>query len=881
MAETISYGNSLGGPLQIHVEDGRIRRVRPLKLRDDDPPGWTIKARGKEFAPPRKVTVTAAGLQDKDKAYAYDRALYPMIREDFVETPDGKNRNTGSRGMSGYRRASWDEALGLVSREIRRIHETYGKESVTACTSSHHSWGLIGYKLSAFKRFFNLLGYTQILDNPDSWEGFHWGASHTYGHFWRLGCPEPFDLLEDCLQNCETLIMWSHDPDSTHACYSANESNIWRKWINELGISVIYIDPFNNFSSVKQADKWIGPRPGTDSALMEAIAYIWLTEDTYDHEYIEKHAHRFDEWADHILGRGRDRTPKTPKWAEDITGVRAPVIKALAHRWASTNTMGGSGVRVGWGGACRTINGCSYARLMVQLFAMQGMGKPGRGMWNAQAGAPVDYNFWFGGYSDPKSTIANEPVADKTAVNNVEQKLYRPTLPDAILTGHDRWIGDGYCGVSLEQQFNPHEYPLPGHSRVHMFYRYGGSFFGTMLDTNKWADMYRSPELEFVVNQDMHLSPEGRFSDVILPACTNLERTDIGEFCSSGNGGYASYGQSGNNWQVIVYQRKAIEPLGDSQSDYWIFSRLAERLGFGEEYTEGRDEEGWCERFWRCSDLSKRIGWDEFKERGYYIPGIPDNWERRYAFRWFADGRPCDNPVAECQKEAKLGTETGKIEFVSELLERKTPDDPIRGPIAMYRDCREGHLSPLYREYPLQLISPHPRFGFHTQYDQHSRWQWEVPEHRKMIEGNPYTYIRIHPDRAAERGICDGDMVRVYNDRGAVLCVAKLTKRLQENTVHSYCSSGMYEPLVPGEHSTDKGGCVNLLTSGELMGENVPAMAPNSTLVEIEKYNEPLVPGMRLTELLDKVNNELAAEEKTLVNRQASGTSLPGAVRGA
>jgi len=850
-----TYTNTLGGPVEVQVEDGKIRRIRPISLRDDDPEGWIIKARGRAFTPPRKVTVTALALQDKDKVYAYDRLLYPMIREDFVETPDGKNRNTHNRGKSGYRRATWDEALGLVAREIKRIQTTYGKEAVTACTGSHHTWGLLGYKLSAFKRFFNLLGYTQVLDNPDSWEGFHWGAAHVYGHYWRLGCPEPFDLLEDCLQNCETLIFWSHDPDSTHGCYSANESNIWRKWFQELNIPVIYIDPFNNFTSVKQAYKWIGPRPGTDAALMEAIAYVWLTEDTYDHEYVKKHVHRFEEWADHILGKDKDGIPKTPRWAEEITGVKANVIKALARRWASTNTMGGSGVRVGWGGACRTDNGTDYARLLVQLFAMQGMGKPGRNMWTANAGAPMDYNFWFGGYSDPRSSIANEPVADHTAVNCVQQKLYRLTLPEAILNGHDEWNGDGFCGQSLEQQFKRHVYPLPGCSRVHMLYRYGGNFFGTMVDTNKWIDMYQSSELEFTVSQDIHLTPEGKFCDVLLPACTNLERTDIGEFCSSGNSGYASHGQSGNNWQVIVYQKKAIEPLGESQSDYWIFSRLAERLGFGEQFTEGRDEEAWCKRFWEFSDLSKRIGWEEFKQRGYYIPGVPKNWERRRAFSWFAEGTECKFLRDECQKEGKVGTRTGKLEFVSELLEEKEPNDPVRGPMARYKPSREGHCSELYKKYPLHIISPHPRFGFHTQYDQHAKWLWEVPEHRQVVEGYPYAILRIHPKRAAERNIKSGDIVRVFNDRGAVLCMAKVTNRLEEHTVHCYGSSGMYEPVVPGEKSLDKGGCVNLLTSGDMIeGGWIPGMTPNSTLVEIEKYEGPLLPGMRLYELLEKAN---------------------------
>jgi trimethylamine-N-oxide reductase (cytochrome c) len=823
-------------------------------LKDDDPKGWTIRARGKEFTPPRRVTVTALGLQDKDKAYSYDRVLYPLIREDFVETPDGQNRHTENRGKSAYRRASWDEALGLVTREIRRIQDTYGKEGVTASTGSHHTWGLVGYKLSTFKRFFNMLGHTQILDNPDSWEGFHWGASHTYGHFWRLGCPEPFDLLEDCLLNCETLIFWSHDPDSTHGCYSANESNIWRKWFEDLGISVIYIDPFNNFTSVKQGEKWIGPRPGTDSALMEAIAYIWLIEDTYDHDYVAKHVHRFDEWADHILGKGEGNMPRTPEWAEEISGVRAPVIKAFARRWASTNTMGGSGVRVGWGGACRTTGGTDYSRLMVHLFAMQGMGNPGRNMWTAQAGGPFDYDFWFGGYSDAKASIANEPIADHAAINEVQQRLYRPNVPDAILNGHDEWVGDGFCGLDLEQQFNKHTYPLPGHNRVHMYYRYGGGYFGSMVATNKWSRMYQSPELEFVVNQDMHLSPEGKFADVILPACTNLERTDIGEFCNSGNGGYASYGQTGNNWQVIVYQKKAIEPLGESQSDYWIFSRIAERLGFGEAFTEGRDEEAWCKRFWEFSDLSKRIGWDEFKERGYYIPEVPENRERRWAFRWFAEGRPSPDPLRECMAEGKLGTTTGKIEFVSEMLEERTPDDKVRAPMPTHTPPREGYADELIKKYPLQVIAPHPRFGFHTQYDQHNKWLWEVPEHRQVVEGNPYAIIRMTPEQAKNRGIVSGDVVRVFNDRGSILCMAKITNRLERHTVHIYGSSGMYEPSVPGEISDDKAGCINILTSGELIGKNVPGMAPNSTLVEIEKYKGELIPGMRLNELLDKAN---------------------------
>ena len=394
--EKITHSICVGGPMTIHVKDGVIRRIRPIVLTDDDAQGWVIKARGKEYTPQRKTTLSLLGYCEKDKTYAYDRIKYPMIREDFIETPDGQNRNTENRGKSGYRRASWDEALSLVAREIKRLHATYGKETLTAITSSHHSWGLVGYKISLFNRFFNMMGYTRVMDNPDSWEGFHWGAPHTYGYYWRLGGPEPFDMLEDAMKNVETMIMWSHDPDTTRGGYSAQESALWRWWMKEMGIQFIYVDPFNNFSSVKHADKWIGPRMGTDAAILEAIAYVWITEGTYDKEYIAKHGHRFDEWAQHILGLGVDGTAKTPKWAEELSGVKAADIKAIARRCASTVTTGGSGMRGGFGGACRTVGGTDYARLLVSLLAMQGMGKPGQNMWTGTCGGPMNYNFWFG-----------------------------------------------------------------------------------------------------------------------------------------------------------------------------------------------------------------------------------------------------------------------------------------------------------------------------------------------------------------------------------------------------------------------------------------------------------------------------------------------------
>ena len=397
MSEQIFTSCTVGGPDFVNVKDGMIVRVRPIRLDEKDPKPWTIEAQGKKCSPPRKTTLIPYMLPERSRVYSEDRVAYPRKRIDF--DPDG-DRHPENRGRSPYLRISWDEALDIVSREIKRIQETYGPAAITAMTSSHHSWGNIGYKKSAFGRFFNLLGFTDVFDNPDSWEGWHWGSIHAYGYYWRLGCPEQYDLLEDTMKNSDLLIFWSHDPDSTRAGYAAQESAIWRVWLKELGKKMIFIDPFCNYTAVRMADKWIAPRPGTDAALAEAIAYVWLDEETYDKNFVEGRTLGFDQFKKFILGK-EDGVKKTPRWAEKITGVKASVIQALAKEWASKRTMLGCGARGGFGSACRQAYGHEWARLMVYLQTMQGMGKPGVNIWSGVLGAPFYRVFFFPCYGDP------------------------------------------------------------------------------------------------------------------------------------------------------------------------------------------------------------------------------------------------------------------------------------------------------------------------------------------------------------------------------------------------------------------------------------------------------------------------------------------------
>jgi len=836
MSEEVFTNCTNAGPISVYVKDGKIIRIRPLSAEKKDFRPWTIEANGRKYTPARKFNLSPYVHAERERVYSEDRIRYPMKRVDF--DPNGA-RNPQNRGKSPHQRITWDEALDMVGAEIRRVRETYGPSALAGMTSSHHNWGIVGYKMGPFYRFLNMIGYTPVLDNPDSWEGWHWGATHTYGFFWRLGMPEQYDLLEDSLKHAEMIVFWSNDPDSTRGTYTGQDSAMWRLWLRQKGVKMVFIDPYYNYTAAAMDGKWIPIRMGSGTAMAMAIAFVWITENTFDRHYVENRTVGFEEFRRHILGED-DGQPKTPEWAEAECGVKARIIRSLAREWASKRTVLSGGARGGEGGACREAYGTEWARMMVLLQAMQGLGKPGVSIWGTTMGAPSNADVWFPAYADPDGRMGSSRAADKQMVNPVKQRLYRLTLPDAILNPPITWRGEGFCGNSLEQQFTEFVYPMPGYSEIKMFYRYGGSFMGTMSDTNKWVRMYQSPKLEFVVNQDCWWSGETRFADIILPACTNLERDDIGEWGACG--GYTVHASSGCNFRIIVRQKKCIEPLWESRSDYTILAGIAERLGLREEYTEGKTEIDWARGYFELSDLPKHISWEAFDRKGYYIVNLPDPYPSTPSLRWFYEGRDCDtpdlgNPKRKTDKGCDLGTYSGKIEFVSQSLSRHFPDDEERPPMPHYIPSWEGHRSELFKKYPIQMVSPHPRFSFHTHYDKHTSWLDEIPTHRILKDGYAWWPARIHPSDAAPRGIRNGDIVKLYNDRGAVLCLAVLTERIRPGIVHSYASSAKYDPLEPGKAgSVDRGGCVNLLTSSRMLSKNAPGMTPNSCLIEIEKW---------------------------------------------
>lgn len=835
-----------GGPLFVYVKDGKIVRVTPIDFDDKDADPWTITARGKQFSPPKRATVTPYTIGWKSLVYSPDRILYPMKRIDF--DPKGE-RNSENRGTSGYERISWDEALDIVAGEIIRVRQAHGPGAVFGVNSSHHNWGNIGYYHSALKRFFNLLGVTEMLANPDSWEGFAWGAVHHYGGSGRRGATEPFSTVEDCMKNAEMIVFWSADPESTSGNYAGQEGTIRREWVKQLNIPVVHIDPYLNSTAAFMGGRWITPKPGTDVAMALAIAYTWLTQGMYDKEYVEKRTTGLDKWQEYIFGE-TDGIPKTPEWQESKTGVPARTVRALAEAWGSRKTYLACGGIHSFGGACRGSYGTEWARAMVCLMALQGLGKEGVNFGGLQMGTPLDTRFWFPGYADGgfsgdyMGTGAGWQMYNRmpmsSTVNSEYQKIPRLRIPEAILNGSA--VANNYSNSSVHGQFLEVKYPAPGHELVRMLYKYGGSYFGTQPESNRFAKMYRSDKLDIVVSQSIWMEGETRFADIILPACTNFERWDIGEFASCA--GYIDKSYLQNNHRVIHMEHKCIDPLGESKSDFDIFLAICSKLGMGQAFSEGCSDFDWVKRYFYSTDLASKVTWEQFLDKGYYVvPPLPEDRRDPLAMSWFVKGEKMDTPeqtTAPSEYYGKfaegLQTPSGKFEFESQTLKRFDPHDPERLPICTWIPSWEGPESKCYEKYKLQLISPHPKYSYHTMGDGKDSTINDISEHRVLINGYRYWIFRMNPEDAVARGLEHGEIIEVYNDRGSVLCALEVTNRLPAGVVHSYESCSDYTPVgIPGA-SPEKSGCINILTPSRFITKRSHGLSVNACLVEVRKW---------------------------------------------
>ena len=316
VVSTSLTGPESGAPCVVDTNDGRITRIRPYyydtEYTDAHCNPWKIEARGKVFKAPDHVLLTPFGLGYKSRVYSPNRVMYPLKRVDW--DPNGE-RNPQNRGKSKYVRISWDEAAQIVADELKRIKTTYGPEAVLCQADMHGEGKNVAPAHGCPNRLLSLMGgYTLQMRNPDSWEGWHWGANYVWGCE-PVGQMAPqANLYPDIAKHSDSLLFWGCDPETTPYGFGMCMPGRLCYWLSEIGLKSIYICPDLNYGAAVHGDKWIPILPNTDAALQLAIAYIWITEGTYDKEYIATHAYGFDKFEDYVLGR-EDGIPKTPEWA--------------------------------------------------------------------------------------------------------------------------------------------------------------------------------------------------------------------------------------------------------------------------------------------------------------------------------------------------------------------------------------------------------------------------------------------------------------------------------------------------------------------------------------------------------------------------------------
>ncbi len=804
---TSLVGDYFGGtPVFVHVKDNRIIRVRAMIFGEDEAKPWSIKVGNRVFSPPKRSFAAPYDLTVRRRTYNPQRAKYPLKRADFK--PGGKS-NTANRGKSEYVRISWDEALDIIASELTRIKATYGNSAILTHTMGHRSSGLVNAS-SLMRRVLNFWGgHTPMVRNPDSWEGWYWGAKHVWGFDPSNGNAEALDLLEDTMQHSDLSIFWSYDIEQS-GCIIGQDWALWLLWMKELGKKMIFISPDLNYTAGTKADKQIFIRPGTDAALAAAIAYVWISEGTYDKDYVHTHTVGFEKWKDYVMGQ-EDGIPKTPAWAESITGVPARLTRALAREWASKKTH----LCIRHGAACRTPYSTEWARMMVFLQTMQGLGKPGISIHSMSQAAPVDPRIKL-----PVKMFlpAIDSVASTIPENPVKQCLFQTMTPEAILNPPVSWHG-GAIGAPVEEQFIKFSYPMSSCSEIHMIWWDTLSTITNWNNTNKWAEAYRHPKIEFTVAQTPFMENDALFADIVLPACTQLERED---FSYQGHPLMIGQASDWNNF-TVVYMKECIKPLYESKSDYEICRLVAERLGVEKEFTEGNTPEDWIRKLFEASSLPEHITFEEFKEKGYYVFKFPDDkdYKRNYGMREFAE------------TATGLKTPSGKIEFFSQRLFDNFPGDNERPPIARYIAEGETHQESLSsdkaKKYPLLMESPHPRFRFHSQHETVS-WLWEIPTHKFIKDGQPVDALWINPIDAEARGIKHGDLARIFNERGSVLRAAHVTGRMMPSVVRTPNGAGYHTKL----------GAINAICPLRTTSKNAFGMVTTAYLVEVEKWEGKL-----------------------------------------
>jgi anaerobic dimethyl sulfoxide reductase subunit A len=727
--------------LKVHVKDGVITRIET-----DDRPTDTV-------ADPQ-LRACIRGRAYRRRQYHPDRLKYPMKR-------------TGRRGEGQFKRITWAEALDKVAAELTRVKEKYGNSALYIPYGTG-SYNQINGRQTAV-RLLNLFGGALGAYNSYSWACISQATPYVYGT--NVTGNQRQDWL-----NSRYIIMWGWNPAEMR---DGTNSEFFIKKAREQGARVVCIDPRMTLSAVALADEWIPIRPGTDAALMSAMAYVIISENLYDAEFVKRCCLGFDEtqmpegakgaesYKDYILGI-RDGTARTPAWAQAITGIPARTIVRLAREYATTKPAvlyQGYGMQRRAYGEQPVRGGCVLAAITGNV------GIPGG--WASGLGlqAPDGGPFW---------------NVFPTGSNPVKARIPTFLWTEAVLRGREMGSEHGVVGADKLDNNIKLIYAVASNALINQH-----------ANINRTARILQDENLvEFIAVQDQFLTPSGRFADILLPVCTQFETWGLEDGWKYGD--------------EVIIMPKIVEPPFETKSDYRICSEIARRLGIEKAYTQGRSERDWIEwavKIYKNTRFPDIPDLDELESANAGVYSLPVT---RPAVA-FADFR------ADPQKNP-LPTPSGKIEIFSKRLYDMNRPDEIPA-VPKYIQEWESPFGPEAKKYPLQAVAHHYMPRVHSTHD-NVDWLNEAFPQR----------LFINPIDARKRGIKEGDLVKVFNDRGAMTIPCRLSKRIMPGVV-DIPQGGWW---TPDKNGIDRRGSVNILTS-ERWTPLAFGNAQHTIMVEVKK----------------------------------------------
>ena len=686
-------------------------------------------------APEEEIPLTACvrGLNYHKTFLGEDRLRYPMKR-------------VGKRGEGRFERISWEEAVDIIASEWIRIRDTYGPGARYVNYATGISALNRGNSLA--KRLLNLDG--GFLDYYNSYSS----ACIRQATPLMYGTNETGQNPEDWL-NANFIILWGHNPEETK--FDSVTMNVLLR-AKKKGIPIVVVDPRKNDTVVRLEAEWIPVRPATDSAMMDAMAWVIVEENLQDQEFLNRCCIGFDKehmpdgvdpsecYLSYLYGE-KDGVEKTPEWAETITGVPADTIRSLARRYALAKT---AALIQGYGPQ-RNANGEQSTRGGILLACMTG----NVGISGGWASGTADW-------------MEHKKPSWPKQVNHYNRQIPVYLWTEAVLHGHTMNQQDGV------QWIDGPEEPVTLESDIKMILNLAGNtLINQHGDINRTAEILRDEsKCEFIVVSDLFMTASAKYADILLPGISMFECENITMPWKYGN--------------FLGFNNKVIEPLYEGRFEYDWLAEVADRLGLKEQFTCGRTSSEWLEYLY-----------EELRKTETELPDY-EAFKKQALFRY--QKQPVQPAFAEERRDPQahpFPTKSGKIEIFSEKVYRTEFKEFVPA-IPRYVPPVEGPQDPLTEKYPLQLT------GWHTKRRCHS-----IHDNNQAMHKIDPQMLWMNPVDAAARNLQDGDLAEVFNDRGRIRMPVRVTDRIMPG-VTAISQGAWYRP---DENGTDTAGSINVLTS--------------------------------------------------------------------